>query len=498
MNLKRTLEWLGLLFILLGYLLLWGMALKLGRVEYVWASLALPLLGIGGYIYIFRFHWLVWIMVGCLPLSLTYQDVGGGLGLSVPAEVLMVVIAGTTLFFQIRKSFLGNAIWRHPITLAIGFNFLWILITSITSSMFLVSMKFTLIRFLFIWVFYLYFQHLFAHPQYIKRYFWLYILPMIGVIIYAFNRHIGYGLDQMHSHEISVPFFVDHTIYGAALAFLIPFVVIVWRRRTALMGKWKYLDRYAGWILGGVAFLFLIAVFYSFSRAAWISLIAAATMAVLLRFKVPFRWLLLGGMIVLGLAWGYRETLYSELKSTRQVSSGDVLEHAGSISNIETDPSNKERINRWMCAIRMFEEKPLWGFGPGTYQFVYGRFQITSEMTRISTKEGDRGDTHSEYLKALSETGIIGLLSWVFILLAVFQTGMRVVYTAREPRIKYLTTAALLGLTTYFTHGLINNFLYTDKMSSLFWAMCAMIVALDLMNQRFTGSTTSSPVRVDR
>ena len=43
-----------------------------------------------------------------------------------------------------------------------------------------------------------------------------------------------------------------------------------------------------------------------------------------------------------------------------------------------------------------------------------------------------------------------------------------------------LTMAAFLGLITYFTHGLFNNFLDTDKASAPFWGFAAIIASIDL------------------
>ena len=37
-----------------------------------------------------------------------------------------------------------------------------------------------------------------------------------------------------------------------------------------------------------------------------------------------------------------------------------------------------------------------------------------------------------------------------------------------------------LGLITYFAHGILNNFLDTDKLSVPFWGFIAGIVALDI------------------
>jgi hypothetical protein len=38
----------------------------------------------------------------------------------------------------------------------------------------------------------------------------------------------------------------------------------------------------------------------------------------------------------------------------------------------------------------------------------------------------------------------------------------------------------VLALTTYFVHGIINNFLDTDKAAVPIWAMCSMLIAMKL------------------
>jgi hypothetical protein len=41
---------------------------------------------------------------------------------------------------------------------------------------------------------------------------------------------------------------------------------------------------------------------------------------------------------------------------------------------------------------------------------------------------------------------------------------------------------AIVGLITYYGHGLMNNFLDTDKASVPFWGFTAMVVSLDLLS----------------
>ena len=44
--------------------------------------------------------------------------------------------------------------------------------------------------------------------------------------------------------------------------------------------------------------------------------------------------------------------------------------------------------------------------------------------------------------------------------------------------------ALFLGLFTYFVHGILNNFLDTDKASAPFWGFLAILVLFDLKNNR--------------
>jgi O-antigen ligase len=169
-----------------------------------------------------------------------------------------------------------------------------------------------------------------------------------------------------------------------------------------------------------------------------------------------------------------------KLEKNRQDSATDFNKHIQSISNISTDASNLERLNRWSSAMRMWKEKPIFGWGPGTYQFNYAPFQKADERTIISTNAGTMGNAHSEYIGPLSEEGIFGMLAMILILITVIYRSTVLYSTSTNREIKLLTLGILLGLITYFSHGVLNNFLDTDKLAVPFWAFIAMIVAMDV------------------
>jgi O-antigen ligase len=150
------------------------------------------------------------------------------------------------------------------------------------------------------------------------------------------------------------------------------------------------------------------------------------------------------------------------------------------VSNISTDESNLERINRWNSAIRMFREKPVFGHGPGTYSFRYAPYQLLRDKTGISTDFGDMGNAHSEYIGPLAESGFLGSLSFVIIGVVSLITGFRVYFRLTNKRLRGIVLGMILGLITYLIHGSLNNFLDTDKASSLFWGFIAAFVSLDI------------------
>lgn len=129
----------------------------------------------------------------------------------------------------------------------------------------------------------------------------------------------------------------------------------------------------------------------------------------------------------------------------------------------------------------MFVDRPVFGFGPGTYMFQYAPFQKNDEKTIISTNLGEVGNAHSEYLGPLSEGGLFGSLSFVALLIASLYYGINLYKRIPEGDLmKQLVLGLVLGLITYYIHGILNNYLDTDKASVPFWTFIASIVALDI------------------
>jgi O-antigen ligase len=196
------------------------------------------------------------------------------------------------------------------------------------------------------------------------------------------------------------------------------------------------------------------------------------------------KWMVLLFGIGVGAFFFYQSDVLYKLGKNHQDSSYDLADQVKSISNISTDASNVERLNRWASAMRLWKESPVVGTGPGTYQFIYGSYQRSYQLSTISTNAGDLGNAHSEYIGPMTEQGVPGVLLVVALFLTTFATGVRVYRTAKDPEVRSMAMAFTLSLLTYYIHGVFNNFLDTDKLSVPFWAFTAAVVALDVYSEK--------------
>lgn len=420
----------------------------------------------------FQLEKLMWFIVFTTPLSLNLENLEvGGIGMYLPTEPLMFGVMVLYFLRLLLQTKIDKKLVYHPVTLAIIFNLIWIFITSLTSSMPIVSFKFLLARLWFVVCFYFLATQLFKRINNYKIFFWAYIIPLSFIIVYTVIRLAGYNFDEKPAHWVMEPFYKDHTSYGAILAIYYPILFLFIRK------DYKSYIKILSYVLIGI---FTVGIILSYTRAAWVSLLAAFVLYLIYKFKIRFSVLatisLVGG-IILFFSWG---SLMQNLERNNQDSSNNLSEHVESISNVSTDASNLERLNRWSSAWRMFKERPFFGWGPGTYVFQYAPFQLSNEQTIISTNAGENGNAHSEYIGPLAESGFIGTLSVLFVIIMVYYRGSLLYHKLPKGELKNVVLTALLALFTYIVHGFLNNYLDTDKASVPFWGLIALIVAIDI------------------
>lgn len=423
----------------------------------------------------FHFSWFYLLLVAVIPISVDL-DILIGSRLNFPSEGLLLLALPVLMLFNQSYRKATFRVLKHPISLLLVADLLIELVTSLTSTHIDVSLKRILIRFLFIAGFYLIYQLISDQKKLI--YPWLfYAIGLIPVMVFTLMNHYSHFFDPRVVFNICAPYFNDHTVYGACLAFIIPILVVVLiKRKLFSLNKRKTI------LLFSVFLVILLSEILALSRAAIISLVVAILFALLLYYKIKFSVIIVGLGLLSIVFWVVKDDVYESVQQNEAVSNdGEISNHFSSVTNIKSDASNLERINRWVCAWRMFEERPLIGYGPGTYQFEYNQFQTLVNKTYISTNTGDRGNAHSEYLTYLSETGIIGFVIFLLTVFTAVFYGMQNHYELSDPLLKAINLGVLLGLITFFFHGLVNSFIDQSKMAFLYYTALGTIV---LINQK--------------
>jgi putative inorganic carbon (HCO3(-)) transporter len=428
------------------------------------------------YLYFFSLDKILLLITAVTPVAINITQFEFNVGVSIPSEPLMLGVLLMFIIKQFYENQVDRKIWSHPITLVIGLQLLWMLITSMTSDLPLVSFKHLLARLWFVIPFYLLGIMLFRKRSNINLFIWLYTIPLLGVIAYTTYNHSLWGFDEQAGHWVMEPFYNDHTAYGAILTlFIPPFCGFLFGR------VYSRTTRFFSFLVLSVL---LIALVLSYSRAAWLSLAFVIGVFFIVLFKIKFKWIAFVTAILGILFYLFSFQILDRLEKNRQGPSANFVEHLRSISNISTDNSNLERINRWQSALRMFEDRPVFGYGPGTYQFEYAPFQRAKEKTLISTNAGDKGNAHSEYIGPLAEQGLPGMILVLVLVGTVIVVAMRIYRRSGDREVKMLSLSLLLALLTYFMHGVMNNFLDTDKLSVPVWGFIAAIVALDIYTRK--------------
>ncbi|HMM11753.1 MAG TPA: O-antigen ligase family protein [Bacteroidales bacterium] len=438
----------------------------------IWYFFALPLVLGVLLLYIYSLDKVLLLISFITPLSLNIENMDAGLAISLPAEPMLFGVLVLYLAKLLYEGHYDRRATAHPISLIIFLMLFWMLITTFTSEMPLVSAKAIVARLWFIVPSYFLAIQVFRKIKNIHWFIWLYNIALIIVIGYTIYRHWTFGFSDKSAHWVMSPLYNDHTAYGAALAlFLILTIGYIFYPGLSHTRRF--------WVVS-MAILLAVATLLSLSRAAWISLAVSAGVFAAVWLRIKFRYILAGFVIIIAFLISFQHQIIDTLEKNKQDSSADFVEHVQSIYNISSDASNLERINRWQAALRLFNERPLFGWGPGTYQFVYGPYQRSKEKTIISTNAGDGGNAHSEYIGPLSEMGLPGMLIVFLLVGTMIYQGLRTYKQSKNKQARVLSLSATLALISYFTHGLLNNFLDTDKLSVPVWGCMAIIVAVEL------------------
>ncbi|MCS6904883.1 MAG: O-antigen ligase family protein [Bacteroidia bacterium] len=407
-----------------------------------------------------------------MPLSITQEEILPASAITLPSDWVAIGLLAIGLLKANQYALCFSATSKHPLFRLCLCYLAWMLICVFTSTIPLVSLKYWLstlwyvVGFLFFSVFF------FQEKRICLGWFWIVAPSLVFVSSYTIIQHALANFTVLASYSVMQPFYKEHTAYAASLALFVYIFGLL-----PLMKNIHPTLRYLG---GAIALLLLFAITTSYTRGAWIGVFMACFIGFLIytwkRYKYIFFSLAVLGILTFLFLFFTEIKIPSHIEETSK--SKNIQEHLYSVLNTRSDLSNLERINRWVAALNMIEEKPIWGFGPGTYAMQYAPYQQSYYKTHISTNRGDNGSAHNEYLLAASEMGIPGAILLILLFGSSLYQSIKGFFKGGELRFFYLMAAC--SLITYYTHGLVNNFLDQDKVAIPVYLLWAMIIALDV------------------
>jgi putative inorganic carbon (HCO3(-)) transporter len=431
--------------------------------------------------------WLLVSIAASIPFSINFRFEGLNVGLIFPSEPLTALLAAICLIRWITGEYTISPSLRKASWFLLAWLFLLMVLLPFSSYL-SVSIKWLIVQSVYVSAYFIaWFLLIERYPHLIRKSLMAFVWSMGIVSLLISIKHSGYGFNKSVAMLMPPPFFSDHTLYGAALAMSFPIALYFWGERDPI--SLKRLQPFFPW-----SFLILslgIGVAFCNSRAVWVSLFVGLALWWAWQKGLRSKHIALLFLMAMVVYLPFKtevHLLLAQNKSNSKAAKAKLNDQLQSVTNIRTDVSNVERINRWQSAIRMIEEKPLTGFGPGTYQFTYIPFQKSREMTEISVtrpsnrySQGMGGTAHSEYLLALSEQGLpAAILYFLFFLITIWRLLSRAPLHPYEP---YLLVAWI----SFFFHGFFNNFMDNNKAAFLFYTLSALIwFTTDKGNQKNT------------
>jgi hypothetical protein len=146
-----------------------------------------------------------------------------------------------------------------------------------------------------------------------------------------------------------------------------------------------------------------------------------------------------------------------------------VWRHISSIWDWVGDETNRDRLAAWSTAFNNWRAAPLWGKGLGTTGVA--AFHTQPEIAFV---------TESQILKSLTELGVLGLLSLLFLWFQIARTSY-ISYrksAGRDDDKRILLLGIMTSLLIIFIEGFVYQNLEVKQVNAYFWTLTGILAFL--------------------
>ena len=424
----------------------------------------------------------------CLAVPLSFNLEGMiQLGIDFPDEPLMLLLTICFPLFLL----INYGTWslrdglRHPLVLLILASFLWMCITVIFSENPALSSKYLVKRIWYLVPFFVLPLLLFKDRKILIRSYQMMFGMLFVIVTLVLIRFSAKGFRFEEVHDPIQPFFINHVMYGSMISCFLPL-------STGAMFLSRKLSVHWMLSIAGIV-VFILGVYFSYSRAAWMGVIFAAGAVFFIRFKLMHQAMLLFYAVLLtAILWLSHNNHYLDFKPKfeKTIMHESLEDHI--MATIQgTDISSAERYYRWIAAIRMSQDRPILGVGPNNFYDFYKAYTITSFRTWVS-RNFERSTTHNYFLFMLVEQGYPALILYALLIWAIFFYGQRLYHRLEDRQDRIILLAVLGMLASLFINNFFSELLETDKIGSLFLIGLSVLVLLDRTSKKTTKKTMAT------
>ena len=456
----------------LGGIILLSIAGALAMDEWIIALIPAALLF--GVFFVLDFRIGFYLLLMTIPVS-TELYLPGGFGLDFPDELFMLILLGTfiLLLFNPKVEF-SKAFFLHPLSLLLGAGFIWLVITHFYSGHYVISLKFLLAKVWYLAAFFFIGSLLLKDPKDWNRFVLLLGIPLAMTVLIILLRHGLEGFSFMSSNRVVRPFYRNHVSYAGIMAAFLPFFVLKMVQAKDKSGSW-----FSMWL--PVVLMVLVGIYFSYTRAAILCIPIMIAGYFLVRFRlvrVVTYTSLMVALVVVGFFLQKNKYLDYAPDFTTTVAHRDFGNLVSATSEGK-DISTMERVYRWVAAKNMFFEKPLMGFGPGTFVESYKPYTVRAFTTYVSDNPENSG-IHSYYLMLLVEQGLPGLLLFLALVIAMLFVVTDTWHSTKDRQLRQWSMAVFLSTLSILAILIINDMIETDKIGSIFFINLVIMIQLNL------------------
>lgn len=422
-----------------------------------------------------RTHELFWLLIVALPLS-TELNITSSLGIDFPDEFIMIILTGLVLVKILHQpTFFPNELIKEPLFLLLCCMMGWTFISACFADNTTLSLKFFLARIWFIIPFVVMPQILLQSQSSIKKFALLLLIPMGLIVMQVLVRQAFYGFSFVDIKKAMNPFFRNHVNYSSMLVCLLA-PAIAMRFLTNSQNK------YQRWLTVAILIGF-VALFFSYSRGAWVALLVGLVFALLMKWGWVKKIIAISLMVVIGAStWLVVDHHFMRFAPDHDhtIFHTDFSEHIAATVTLK-DVSNAERFYRWVAGYRMFVERPVTGFGPNNFYSTYRPYTINAFQTWVSDNP-EHSTIHNYFLLTLAEQGIPGLLLFAMLWIGIL---FRLQYLYKHLQNEFYRTVTLcvaVVLAMIVSINFMSDMIETDKIGSLFWLCLGFVF---IINRKF-------------